>query len=199
MTRRPRERAGAALLCAVLAWLPCAVAADDGEWSLRALMSELGKTRRAEARFVERKYLKVLDRPLVSSGRLIYVAPGRLEKRTLAPRPETLIVSADTLVIESANRGRRTLRLRDYPVLWGFVESFRGTLGGDLGALERFYAVGLGGEPADWELVLAPRPEQMRAVISQIRIRGSRGSVREIEVTEAQGDRSVMRVFEDDS
>ena len=161
-------------------------------------MLQLSQVKESKARFVERKYLKVLKAPLELSGTLTYVRPGRLEKRTLKPKPETLIVADDKLTLENpARNDKRVLKLQDYPVLWGFVESIRATLGGDVKALERFYRVELEGAPARWQLYLTPRDRKMNEVISLIRIDGSHARVDTIEVQEARGDRSVMKIYED--
>jgi Outer membrane lipoprotein carrier protein LolA-like len=165
-------------------------------WGVEQLMSELGRVQRAKARFVERKYLKVLKTPLETTGTLEYDAPDRLVKRTLEPKPETITVEGARLAIESRARSR-TLRLEDYPVLWAFVESFRSTLKGDLAALERFYRVTLEGGPQRWQLALTPRDPKMSALIESILIGGGRGRISRIEVRESQGDRSVMTVLED--
>jgi outer membrane lipoprotein carrier protein LolA len=206
----PGRRASRPLLAALaiaLALCPGTTAAaqesglqqNGAAWGVPQLMRELGAVKRSQARFVERKYLKVLNAPLELRGTLTYSAPGKLEKRTLSPRPETLTVEGDRLTIESAARNeRRTLRLQDYPVLWAFVESIRSTLSGDIAVLERFYRVELEGGPAQWRLYLVPRGQEMRAVISLIRIGGSRDRVDLIEVHEANGDRSVMKVYEED-
>lgn len=166
-------------------------------WNLEQLMRDLGAVKRSQARFVERKYLKALSAPLELSGTLRYEAPGRLDKRTLKPKPEALIVDGDRLVIETAGKPARTLRLQDYPVLWAFVESIRSTLNGDSAALQRFYRVELEGDRMRWRLYLVPRDPDMRAVISQIAIGGSRDRIERIEVQEARGDRSVTRIVEE--
>ncbi len=161
-------------------------------------MHDLSQVRSSKARFVERKYLKVLNAPLELRGTLTYSAPGRLEKRTHSPRPETLTLDGDRLTIENqAHRENRSLRLEDYPVLRAFVESIRSTLSGDIQALERFYRVELEGRPAQGRLDLGPRDKEMRTVISLIRIGGSRDRVDLIEVHEVNGDRSVMKVYEE--
>ncbi len=161
-------------------------------------MRDLSQVRSSKARFVERKYLKVLNTPLVIRGTLTYSAPGRLEKRTDSPRPETLTLDGDRLTIDNQARGEsRSLRLQDYPVLRAFVESIRSTLSGDIQALERFYRVELEGGPARWRLYLVPRDKEMRTAISLIRIGGTRDRVDLIEVHEAGGDRSVMKVHEE--
>jgi hypothetical protein len=191
-----------ALLATVLmlcAGTPASPAQQDGAgWGVAQLMRELGAVQRSQARFVERKYLKVLKAPLELRGTLTYVAPGNLVKRTLTPKPETLTVEGDRLTIQSAARNEhRTLRLQDYPVLWAFVESIRSTLSGDIGALERFYRIELEGNRARWRLYLVPREPSMRAVISQISIGGSRDRLERIEVQEARGDRSVTTIVEE--
>lgn len=190
------------VLAMVLA--PAAGAQDSGPpqdgagWGLQQLMRELGAIKRSQARFVERKYLKVLTAPLELRGTLTYEAPGNLVKRTLSPKPETLTVEGDRLTLESTARNEhRTLRLRDYPLLWAFVESIRSTLSGDIAALERFYRIELEGGRARWRLYLVPRDPDMRAVISLINIGGSRDRVERIEVQETRGDRSVTTIVEE--
>jgi hypothetical protein len=167
-------------------------------WGIDSLMLALSEVKHSKSRFVERKYLKVLKAPLELSGTLTYTKPGRLEKRTLKPKAETLTVADDKLTRENpARKERRVLKLQDYPVLWGFVESIRATLGGDIKALERFYRVELEGGPAKWQLYLTPRDRKMNEVISLIHIDGSQARIDTIEVQEARGDRSVMRIYED--
>jgi hypothetical protein len=194
-----RKRLTDALAWLLAALLTCpALAADDaGGWGLEQLMAELGKVKRSQARFTERKYLKVLKAPLQSSGTLTYVAPDKLEKRTLRPKPEALLVDGDHVVVELGPDKRRTLKMGDYPVLQAFVESIRATLGGDAATLERYYKVSLEGGRQGWQLFLAPRGRDMAQVISQIRIGGGSGRIDLIEVQETRGDRSVMKVTED--
>jgi hypothetical protein len=76
-----------------------ASAADDG---LDQLLSMLAQRQHGHVQFIEQEFLAVLDHPLESSGELRYDAPDRLEKRTLAPRPETLLLAGGVLTIVSA-------------------------------------------------------------------------------------------------
>lgn len=190
-----RPLAAAAFVCGLA---PGAAAQAAAPWGIGPLMQQLSAVEHSQARFVERKYLRVLTEPLELSGTLTYTRPGQLEKRTLKPKPETLTVDGDRLVMENPARNeRRVLRLQDYPVLWGFIESIRATLGGDIEALERFYRVELEGNPAQWRLFLVPRSRSMNEVISLIRIDGSQARIDRIEVQEARGDRSVMDIREE--
>ena len=160
-------------------------------------MQRLAQVKSARASFVERKHLRILNAPLESSGTLVYTAPGYLEKHTLAPKPESLVLDKDTLTFEDKTRNRRrTLRLQEHPVLWVFIEGLRSTLSGDLQKLNQLYRVGLEGSESDWRLTLDPREPGIQRMVSRIRIAGSGASIRTIEIAEAEGDRSVMTLAE---
>jgi len=190
-------------LATILAWLvflspgTAAETPPDASWNVEQLMQRLAQVKSARATFVERKHLRILSTPLESSGTLVYTAPGYLEKHTLTPKPESLVLDKDALVFEDKTRNRRrTLKLQEYPVLWVFVEGLRSTLAGDLQNLNRLYRVALEGSESDWRLILDPREPGIQRMVSRIRLAGSRASVRSIEIEEAEGDRSVMTLTE---
>ena len=162
-------------------------------WNIDQLMSGLAQTRSDRASFIEKKSIAILDKPVESSGELLYTAPDRLEKRTLKPKPETMLVDGGTLVIERGRKKHR-LQLQDYPELAAFIDSIRGTLAGDRKALERNYKLSLDGTAEHWTLQLLPVDEKMQAVVKRIRIAGVRDAVRSIEVTQADGDSSLMLI-----
>ncbi len=190
------------LLCAASVGSFAAVgvrAGDSTVWDINRLMQDLGQVKTAKGRFVERKHLAILNAPLQFSGTLIYTAPSRLEKHTLVPRQESLLLEREELTIESKERNqRRTVMLQDYPVIWAFVESIRSTLAGDLTTLNRFYEVVLEGDQRKWRLALKPSDPKMREVVSEIRISGDRSWINAIEFIETGGDRSVMTITRDD-
>lgn len=162
-------------------------------WDLQQLMETLAQSKSGRARFVERKSIAMLDKPVESSGELLYSAPDHLEKRTLKPRAESMSVTGDELRIE---RGRQTynLQLQSYPELAAFIDSIRGTLAGNRKALERNFRLNLGGTAEHWSLQLLPLDEKMQAVIQHIRIKGVLDQVRSIEITQADGDSSLMTI-----
>ena len=183
---------------AAAATMLLAGAAAGADWGLEPLMHELAQVKSARAKFFERKYMAILNAPLESSGTLIYAAPGRLEKHTLAPRQESIVLDGDRLTLENKERKqRRTFALSDHPVIWAFVESIRSTLAGDLTTLRRFYQVSLEGNERQWRLVLKPVEPAMLEVVSDIRIGGSRDQVLSMEFIEANGDRSTMTIARD--
>lgn len=172
------------LLC--LCWAPVHAA-----WDIQELMQGLAQNKSGRASFVEKKYIALLDKPVESSGELLYTAPDRLEKRTLKPKPESMLIESGTLTVERGKR-RMTLRLQDYPELVAFTESIRGTLAGDVAALRRIYNLDLEGSEERWVLTLRPIETKMLDVVQRIRIGGSHAVVKTIEIEQADKDRSVM-------
>lgn len=177
---------------AILA-LGCAALSAHAGWDLEQLMQSLARNTSGRATFTEQKFIALLDKPVLSSGELLYTAPDRLEKRTLKPKPETMVLDHDTVTVE---RGKRqyVLRVKDYPELGVFVESIRGTLAGDRASLERLYQLTLDGSEAHWTLVLRPLNPMMLAVVQRITMQGERAELRSIEVEQADKDRSVMLI-----
>ena len=176
-----------------LALMLAPVIGRAAEWDIDQLMRGLAQIRSDHSSFVEKKFIAMLDKPVESSGELFYAAPDHLEKRTLKPKPESMILDHGTLVIE---RGRQIHRLQsqDYPELAAFIDSIGGTLAGDRKALERNYRLSLEGTVEHWTLQLLPLDEKIQAVVKRIRIAGARDAVRSIEITQADGDSSLMLI-----
>ncbi|MGH8633438.1 MAG: LolA family protein, partial [Burkholderiales bacterium] len=172
--------------------------AASAGWGVEQLMRGFSQVQSSTARFVERKHMAILSTPLESSGTLVYTAPGRLEKHTLAPQPASLVLDGDRLTIEHRAGGeRRTFALQEHPVIRVFVEGIRSTLAGDLATLARYYEVGLDGGERHWRLTLKPRAQQMLDFVVEMRISGSHNRIHAIEIIEAEGDRSVMTITKD--
>jgi hypothetical protein len=171
--------------------LAVAMASD---WQLADLMHTLSQNQPQQATFVEKRYLSVLNQPLESSGELTFIPPNRLEKRTLKPKPESLIVDGDVLIVEQSNRRHLRVNLRERPDISAFVESIRATLAGDQPALEKVYSIELSGTADKWRLSLVPRRQEMVRIVSRIQIAGSQGDLATIEFDFADGDRSEMVV-----
>ena len=188
--------AGCACACALLlAAAPpgLAAGASAGAATLDELLQLLAARRHSHTSFSEVHQLAMLDRPLESSGELLYEAPDHLVKRTLRPKSETLLLEHGVL---TAHRGRRAwaLPLSEYPQVVPFVESIRATLAGDRAALERFFSVELSGSLEHWSLSLQPTDATVARNVRQIRFEGERDAIRAVEITETDGDASVLTV-----
>jgi hypothetical protein len=158
---------------------------------LDEVMGLLAMRQHGRVEFIEQQFLAVLNRPIESSGELRYDAPDRLEKRTLKPHAETLVLAGGVLTVERAH-SRRVMDLYSYPQVQPFVESIRATLAGDRSALERLFHLEFAGSVARWTLTLVPLESKVRQSVTQVRIEGARDQLSKVEIRQPDGDRSLM-------
>jgi hypothetical protein len=177
-----------AFLCLTAMAAAAALAASS---DFDEVMALLAARRHGRVEYVEQQFLAVLDHPLESSGELRYDAPDRLEKRTLLPRQETLVLAGGELTIERGAR-RHVMDLHRYPQVLPFVESIRATLAGDRGALEQVFHVEFTGSVQRWSLSLVPLDQRLLRTVREVHIDGSRDELRRVEIRQADGDRSLM-------
>jgi hypothetical protein len=178
---------------AAFAGAPGSPAAAPADAALDQVLQLLAQRRHGHVTFTEVHELAVLEHPLQSSGELLYDAPDRLEKRTLAPKPEDLLLEHGVLTAQRGNR-RRVLNLRDYPQVVPFVESIRATLAGDRAALERYFNLQFSGSLARWTLELVPRDATLARSVQQVRIEGERDAIRSVEIRQRDGDLSRLTI-----
>lgn len=162
-------------------------------WDIDALMNALASTKSGHAAFVEKKSIAMLDQPVESSGELFYTAPSYLEKRTLKPKKESLVLDKDKLIVEQRGK-KRTLSLQSYPEVAAFIDSIRGTLAGDKKALERAYKLTLDGDESRWHLTLLPLENKMKKIVEMIDISGAGNQLQSIVIQQADGDSSHMTI-----
>ena len=165
----------------------------DTPWSIDALMNALAQNKSGHATFVEKKSIAMLGQPVESSGELFYTAPSYLEKLTLKPKKESLVLDKDKLIVEHRGK-KRTLSLQSYPEVAAFIDSIRGTLAGDKNALQRVYKLTLEGVEDNWHLTLSPLESKMKKIIETVNISGAGNQVQMILIEQADGDSSHMTI-----
>lgn len=179
----------------LLPWLASLLlpAPSFAAWDIDTLMRGLARHEGGRARFVETRNIALLDKPVVLSGELLYAPPSRLEKRTLKPKPELMVLDGDTLLLE---RGKQkfSLRLSQQPEAAAFVDSLRGTLSGDKATLEKSYKLRLDGDERHWMLDLLPNDQRIAAFVLRITFGGRKNQVEWIRYLQADGDSSTMTI-----
>ncbi|EYS85612.1 acyltransferase [Cupriavidus sp. SK-4] len=191
LSRRPFRYLLSMLLASAM--LASATPSGAATFGVDQLMSTLAQRKSGRVLFTETKYMAIVDKPVQSTGELLFTAPDHLEKRTLSPKAENLVLDGDMLTVERDGK-RYTMPLQNYPELAAFIESIRGTLAGNRQTLERYYKLGLEGRASRWTLTLTPADSRMAAVVSQVRIDGSQDALDRVEIRQADGDRSVMKI-----
>lgn len=181
---------------AVLLGLLALTAQAAQPWGLEQLMASLAQTRQATASFTERETSPLLSGPIIATGTLTYVAPGYVRKQTSTPTP-SIFTLQDGQITLTQSGATRTFALDEDPRIAGLIEAIRGTLAGDLPALQRFYTITLSGTAQNWQLVLLPGDAALARFIRSVTISGTGGKVTIIDTLSTDGAESRMSIAPD--
>jgi outer membrane lipoprotein-sorting protein len=185
--------AGRLLRLAWAAALSCALAAPAWALDLATVTGLLAQRKSGQARFTEERIVSGIDGPLRASGTLSFQAPDRFTRVTLEPRPESMAVDGNQLILKRGGRTRQ-MALDAIPEVTALIEAVRGTLTGNAVSLERHFRVQVDGSPSQWTLTLVPRDSRLATQVRELRITGMQGELRVVELWLAGGDRSVMSI-----
>jgi hypothetical protein len=175
-------------LCALFLLVPAWVLSAAGD-PLDAILAALAQHPHGEVKFSEETRSQLLARPVHSEGVLRFDAPDRLEKQTLAPSAEDLIVEGDVVTIIRGPH-RSSIRLNQYPKLSPLLEGIRATLSGNRTALEQRFQVTVAGATGGWELQLTPLAGTVDAEFTRIVLQGRDDVLEHVMLEQRNGDRT---------
>ncbi|GAN64046.1 fatty acyl CoA synthetase [Acetobacter indonesiensis NRIC 0313] len=157
------------------------------------IVTHLGSVSERTEHFHETRELGVLTHPLLSSGVLVFRHPAFLEKETLSPRPETLVIDGDTVSVQRGGHVRHIL-LAQNPALALLATTLRAPLAGNMAALRQAYTVTAQGDMGAWTLTMTPLSEQAHKMVRQVVLSGRNNAVESLKVIQANGDRQTLMI-----
>jgi outer membrane lipoprotein-sorting protein len=145
--------------------------ADD---VLAQITTHLAKTEITQGDFQQEKRLKILRKPLISTGSFTYHQTKGVIWKTLTPAPSLLLVN-DTRLLTT--QGELSV-----PAAFGKV--FKAMLGGDLNQLSDGFSISGSDQKTAWQIELKPKDELLQKIISSIALSGD-NELRSLEIREA--------------
>lgn len=169
----------------------CVSGTHAADIDMKSLMQQFAASKNTKAEFIERKYVRILESPVESSGVLTFQAPDRLEKRTKLPRAESMLIEGNKVSIERGSF-KRSMMLDEFVDMASLVKSLTATFRGDQEGIEKYFAWTLSGPVNKWQLVLKPKSGKMFITLREIRFAGEGNYVHTVETTLTDGDWSLM-------
>lgn len=160
------------------------------------LMARLASIPERRATFREERTLAALTTPLVSTGRLFYRRPDYLEKDTLWPLPERVVIDGSRLIISdpSSNDPPHVVPLDAQPGLRTLTDATRAPLAGDLDTLRRAFTIVISGTLAAWTLDLVPTNPAVSKLLTSIHLTGQDSWIASIRTIQANGDTTALQI-----
>jgi hypothetical protein len=178
------------LVAVALAALAQSAHAQGASLTLEELLARMASMRGVVAEFHERKQLALLDRPLESTGTIYFAPPSRFTRVTRTPAVTRLALDGGRMRFEDAT-GTNAVDLAANPVARQFAENMVALWSGDRARLEKLYRLEFAAEGARWRLALVPRGAALARFVERLVLQGDGAEMRELELVEADGDRTL--------
>ena len=153
--------------------------ADD---VLAQIKTRLAKTEITQGNFQQEKRLKILRKPLISTGSFTYHQTKGVIWKTLTPVASLLLVN-DTRLLTTQS---------ELTVPAAFGKVFKAMLGGDLKQLSDGFSITGSDRETFWQLQLKPKDELSKKIISSIVLSGD-NELRLLEIREAGGNITLIK------
>ena len=154
----------------------CRAGADDAAiqnlpHSLAALSAQLSQTQFLSSHFIQTRKLKLLPKPLVSSGDMRYLKNTGICWQLTKPIPASIYLGQDQVVVKDKVSEQRLGPSN--PVLGLFSQLFFAVFSGDFSQLESEFKITWQSDYQGWSIQLSPTGELVAKVASQIIVTGS--------------------------
>jgi hypothetical protein len=158
------------------------------------LLKKLAHPAPATTPFVEVRFSKLLDQPIVVKGQLEYHEDGALVRAVDTPFRERTEIHGETVTVERVGKSPRRFSLKRAPELRSMLGGFAAVLGGGRAALDQDFNLALNGAEDHWQLALTPKSASVGKYVRDIVIQGNEADPRCIVVTQPNTESSVMLV-----
>lgn len=166
-----------------------AQAADD----LALVQQRVARVPVLRGDFQQQKQMTGFSKPLRSEGNFVLSRDHGVLWNTLKPFPSEMVLTRDRILSRQRDGSTRVeLDGRQQPALRAVNEMMFALMSGDVAVLAPRFSSKVEALPEQgWRLTLTPRPGPLARSFKRIRLRGDR-HVRQVEIDEANGDRTVL-------
>ncbi|WP_313227629.1 outer membrane lipoprotein carrier protein LolA [Stutzerimonas chloritidismutans] len=142
--------------------------------------------------FIQEKHLRALPQPLTGRGQFVLARDHGLLWLLQQPIRQDYRITAQGIARRS-EQGWQAVDPQGNSARQN--QLFLAVLSGDTPALQRDFQLELSGEAKAWRLQLTPRGALLKQIFADIDIQGGK-TVTQIELHEAQGDRTLIRLLD---
>jgi hypothetical protein len=163
--------------------------------TLPQVLAARAKVQEGFATFTQERRIHYVRDSLSSAGRLRYVAPDHLEMIVEKPQQESFIYEEGVLSFDTADgKSAGQVSVDSDLLLSAMFSGLVGTLSGNEDELRRVFFVEFAADGCRWRMKLTPKSKRVAEKVQAIDLRGRDQHLDEVEILQANGDRSVMMI-----
>lgn len=181
--------------CSLFLYLAAATPAISVETqpaTLSDLSRQLSSNSKLCANFAQKKIMMALNRPLLSKGRLIFLAGQGILWQVTEPFPAKVLVKETEMIKWDEDGVPKRLGYGQSPLFHALIQVFLSMFTGDMSKLERVFAAVPIQTGEGWWLTLTPRDPGLAKIISTIEVGGGR-FVEHLQIVEVRGDKTAIQ------
>lgn len=156
---------------------------------LDGVVARLNQVTILKADFKQEKRLKILRRPLTSSGTFLFSREHGVYWHTVNPFDNVFIVTDQTIYQKNPDQEPLKIETSSKPIVSGFTEAFLSVFTGDAAVLEDKFDIYFQGDEKAWTIALKPKGTIMKKMIDHMVLSGGE-HLENVRITEASGDQT---------
>jgi hypothetical protein len=165
--------------------------------TISQMLAMRAKVQEGSATFTQERRIHYVRDPLSSAGRLRFVAPDHLEMIVEKPQPESFIYDDGVLSFDRADgKSGGQISVHSDLLLSAMFSGLVGTLSGNEDELRRAFFVEFSAVGCNWRMRLTPKSKRVSERVQRIDLKGRDQHLDEVEILQANGDRSLLRIME---
>ncbi len=177
---------------ALLVWGSAAITPVKADNSLSGISQLLARNSIICASFTQMKSLRVLKRPLLSKGKVIFVAHKGILWQVREPFPTRLLVKRDALVKWNDSGEPQRLGFEQFPIFGALARVFIAVFTGEIEPLRKNFDIESHLKDSIWQLTLTPRDNDLAEIFKRVHASGGR-FVDELRIEERHGDHTRIK------
>lgn len=159
----------------------------------KQVQAELSADKTITGDFTQIRMMKVLSRPLVSSGHFTLSQSGGLIWQQTQPFASTLHVNADKIQQTILNNPPMVITKQEQPLLFAFTSVFLSVFQGDISQIQQYFNIYFTGNVEHWQIALKPKSAPFNKAIINIELSGG-PYISSIVVNEAQQNTMTIQL-----
>ncbi len=145
------------------------------------------------ADFAEEKKIKVLKRPLRSSGQIVFSGKLGLYRALKDPFVQELLVTPQGIAQRDDAGKIDKVDVEKQPLAKGFIDAFLLVFSGDDKALGADFELYFDGDESAWTMGFVPKKKPLSTFIASMVVTGKRGVFDTLLVNEVNGDKTSTK------
>ncbi len=159
--------------------------------TLEDLAKYTGSPEKLTGDFKQDKYIQSFETHVLSSGHFQYLRNQSIYWDTVKPVANQMVMTPDTIASKQGGHELVTIAVEDNYLAKVLNKVFFAVLTAEWQTLDQFFDQHLQGEFEDWQVVLTPKGDDLKQIVTQVELTGGK-YLKKVVLHEKSGDKTYL-------